>query len=84
MRPLALVAILAALVGCSKPYEGTSFKARPKPPTVIEKEEGESVAESPSEAAPSAKAIGKTTVAFPVTAQPSGKPPVAAAGGSEE
>ena len=41
MRPLVLAAILAALVGCSMPYEGASFAALPKPERMAEGEHRE-------------------------------------------
>jgi len=77
MRPLVLAGILAALAGCSLPYEGTSFKAVPKFESSKESAEHghEGGAHEEAAVAPSADAPKlSTSSAFPTTAQPSGKP----------
>ena len=90
MRPLLLLGILAALSGCSLPYDGTSFKATEKPKHVTEGEgrevmehEGEPVApieivgtEDVNGSTTPSDAIGRTPSVFPSTAPPAGRAPV--------
>ena len=62
MRPLVLAAFLAALAGCSLPYEGTSFKADPKLESALRghgKEEGHEGAEHKTEGKHEATADGE-------------------------
>ena len=94
MRPLALVAILAALAGCSLNYQGKTFGAIEKPRHMAAGEEhvvadhenetgsqpaGEPDGTTPPQGGENAPNV-PTSSAFPNTAQPTGRPPVIESG----
>ena len=97
MRPLALVAILAALGGCSLNYQGKTFSAIEKPHHAAAGEEhkgAEHTAEEGSRSAADVLGDGEKPVeaattpsraasAFPASAQPTGRPPEMEAAPSE-